>query len=325
MYVVEQGGKLRVVTNGRASTAAALDLSGNLSSGNEQGFLGATFSPDATHLYVDYTDKNGNTNVDEYAMRGVNADASTRRRVFFVEQPYPNHNGGEVVFGPDGMLYIGLGDGGSAGDPHQNGQNLGRPLGKILRVDPHAVSGQKGAAYSVPRDNPFVGRQGAFPEIWMWGLRNPWRFSFDRSTGDTWIGDVGQGEYEEVDYARHGQQGINWGWNRREGKHRFSGATPAGARDPIVETTHTDGNCAIVGGYVYRGRAIPKLDGVYLYGDDCRPNIEGVVQRGGLATGTRDLGIQVPQLTTFGEDGVGELYVAAREPGTVYRIVGGAS
>jgi glucose/arabinose dehydrogenase len=317
MYVAEQGGALRRIVNGRPA-GVALDLSSNLSHGNEQGFLGAAFSPDGKRLYVDYTDANGNTNVDEYAMNGVNADTSTRRRVLFVSQPYANHNGGEVVFGPDGLLYIGLGDGGSAGDPQHHAQDLGSPLGKILRINPKP-SGN--ASYTIPPDNPFVGRPGAFAANWMFGLRNPWRFSFDRATGDVWIGDVGQGEYEEIDYAPRGQVGINWGWNLREGDHEYNGARPAGARDPIVETTHSNGWCAIVGGYVYRGRAIPKLVGTYLYGDNCRSNIEGVVQRDGRAVAGRDLGITVDSLTTFGEDRLGEVYLAARG-GTIYKLAG---
>ena len=315
MYVAEQTGALRRIVNGRAS-GLALDLRGNLSNGTEQGFLGAAFSPDGKRLYVDYTDANGDTNVDEYVMNGQNADASTRRRLLFVDQPYPNHNGGEVVFGPDGELYIGLGDGGSAGDPNDNAQNLGVPLGKILRIDPKQAGN---ASYSIPKDNPFVGRAGAFAENWMFGLRNPWRFSFDRKTGDVWIGDVGQNVYEEIDYARHGEDGINWGWREREGLHEFKGAQPPGGRDPIVETAHDDDWCAIVGGYVYRGRAIPALYGAYLYGDNCRPGIEGLVQRGGRAIAQRSLGLTVPALTTFGEDGTGELYAAARG-GTIFRI-----
>jgi glucose/arabinose dehydrogenase len=319
MYVVEQGGGLRIVRDGHV-VGTALDLSGNLSHGNEQGFLGATFSPDGSRLYVSYTDRDGNTNVDEYRMRGENADPQTRRRVFFTRQPYANHNGGEVTFGPDGMLYIGLGDGGSEGDPNSIGQDLATPLSKILRVNPTPAGV---ASYSVPRDNPFVSRRGAVRETWMWGLRNPWRFTFDRATGDVWIGDVGQNAYEEIDYAKAGEQGINWGWSAREGFHAYKGARPPGARDPIVDEAHRDGWCAIVGGYVYRGRAIPALDGVYLYGDDCRPNIDGLVQRGGRAIGHRDMGVQVDQLTSFGEDGTGELYAAARG-GTIYRIVRGS-
>jgi glucose/arabinose dehydrogenase len=318
MYVVEQSGALRIVRDGRV-VGTALDLSNNLTHGNEQGFLGATFSPDGGRLYVDYTDANGDTNVDEYEMRGDDADPATRRRVLFLEQPFPNHNGGEVTFGPDGMLYIGLGDGGGAGDTQGSGQNLSVLLGKILRINPAPVAG---ATYTVPKNNPFVGRPGAAREVWMWGLRNPWRFSFDRATSDVWIGDVGQNAYEEIDFARAGEQGVNWGWNPREGFHAYAGSRPAGARDPIVETSHDDGNCAIVGGYVYRGRAIPALDGVYVFSDNCRPNIDAVVQRGGRAIAQRDLGVSVDALTTFGEDRTGELYAAARD-GTIYRFVAG--
>jgi glucose/arabinose dehydrogenase len=317
MYVAEQTGTLRRIVNGHASPTPALDLRANLSHGNEQGFLGAAFSPDAKFIYVSYTDAHGDTNVDAYTMRGPNADASTLRRVFFASQPYANHNGGEIATGPDGMLYIGLGDGGSEDDPHGYGQSLATPLSKILRINPAQLGH---ASYSVPADNPFVGHKGVVPETWMWGLRNPWRFSFDRATGDLWIGDVGQDKYEEIDYAPHGQRGINWGWSAREGFHEHKGARPAGERDPIVEAPHADGYCAIVGGYVYRGHAFPALDGVYLYGDNCRPNIEGLVQRGGRAIATRNFDVTVPELTSFGEDGTGELYVAARGE-TIYRIV----
>jgi glucose/arabinose dehydrogenase len=318
MYVVEQSGALRIVRDGGV-VGTALDLGGNLSGGNEQGFLGATFSPDGRRLYVDYTDANGDTNIDEYRMQGDNAVPGSRRRVMFVEQPYSNHNGGGVVVGPDGMLYIGLGDGGSAGDPQGNGQDLSALLGKILRINPKPVGG---APYSVPKNNPFVGRAGAAREVWMWGLRNPWRFSFDRATGDVWIGDVGQNAYEEIDFAAAGDDGVNWGWNAREGAHDFAGSPPPGARDPIVETGRDNGECAIVGGHVYRGRAIPSLDGVYLFGDNCRPTIFGVVQRGGRALAQRDLGVTVDALTTFGEDRTGEVYAAARN-GTIYKFVRG--
>ena len=316
MYVVEQTGTLREVVDGHAASTPALDLRANLSHGNEQGFLDAAFSPDGSHVFVSYTDRNGDTNVDEYAMRGANADPATRRRVFFTHQPYPNHNGGEVTFGPDGMLYVGLGDGGSEGDPDNYGQDLASPLSKILRIDP-SPAGR--AAYSVPADNPFVGRTGVVPETWMWGLRNPWRFSFDRATGDLWIGDVGQNLYEEIDFAPRGEQGINWGWSAREGFHAFKGARPPGARDPVVEAPHSQGYCAIVGGYVYRGRAIRALDGVYVYGDDCRPDVEALVQRGGHLLAQRDLGVRVDQLTSFGEDRTGELYAVSRT-GTVFRF-----
>ena len=255
MYVAEQGGTFRRIVNGHAS-GIALDLRANLSHGNEQGFLGAAFSPDGKRLYVDYTDANGDTNVDEYTMKGDDADASTRRRVLFVDQPYANHNGGEVVFGPDGELYIGFGDGGSAGDPHNNAQNLGVPLGKILRIDPKRAGTRRTAfpptirSSDAPARLPRTGcsacatrgasRSTARPAIS--GSATSARASTRRST-----------------LRRTGQHGINWGWSQREGNHEFKGARPAGARDPIVETTHDDGWCAIVGGYVYRGRAIPAL------------------------------------------------------------------
>jgi glucose/arabinose dehydrogenase len=319
MFVAEQSGHVRIVdANGRLAPDPVLTV-GPLSRGNEEGLLGITFSPDGSKLYVDYTDPSNDTHVDEYTMRGDAVLTSTRRRLLVVEQPHTNHKGGEVLTGPDGMLYIGLGDGGSEGDPDHIGQNLRTLLAKILRINPNP-SGS--SPYSVPADNPFVGRAGAAPETWMWGLRNPWRFSFDRATGDLWIGDVGQDKYEEIDVARRGEKGINWGWSAREGFHAYRGSAPPDARDPLLETLHSQGNCAIVGGYVYRGRAIPALRGVYLFGDNCRPNIVGVLESGGKVVQQRDLGPTVPELTSFGEDDSGELYALARG-GTIYRIVGG--
>jgi glucose/arabinose dehydrogenase len=258
--------------------------------------------------------------VDEYTMQGETAMAASRRQVLVIDHPFSNHNGGELLTGPDGMLYIGVGDGGSEGDPNHYGQNLGTMLAKILRINP-APKG--GAAYSVPADNPYVARAGARPETWMWGLRNPWRFSFDRATGEMWIGDVGQNKYEEIDLAPKGAKGINWGWSAREGFHPYNGgAQPEGARDPILETAHTDGTCAIVGGYVYRGRAIPSLRGVYMFGDNCEPRLVGVAQSGGKVVQQRNLGPRVDGLTTFGEDPAGEIYAAARG-GTIFRITAG--
>jgi glucose/arabinose dehydrogenase len=318
MYVAEQPGTVRVVgADGRPAVAPVLSL--DVSRGNEQGLLGLAFSPDGTKLYVHYTDPNGDTRVVEYTMRGDVADPQSRRELLFQDQPYSNHNGGQVVFGPDGMLYITLGDGGSGGDPQNNAPNLGTLLGKILRINPRPPPGG-GAPYTVPADNPFAARRGVRTEIWMYGLRNPWRFSFDRATGDVWIGDVGQNAYEEIDFAPAGQSGIDWGWSAREGFHRFRGDRPPGARDPIVETGHGQGECAVVGGYVYRGRAIASLQDVYVFGDNCRPELVAVLQRDGRAVAQRDLGVQVPDLTTFGEDPAGELYAASRG-GTVYRVV----
>jgi len=317
IYVAEQGGRIRIIgSNGRPTATPVLSLS--VSHGNEQGLLGLVFSPDGTKLYVDYTDTKGDSHVDEYTMRGDVADPSTRREILFQQQPFPNHNGGEVTIGPDDMLYIGFGDGGGGGDPFGNAQNLHSWLGKILRVDPTASGSPP---YSVPADNPFVTRSGARAEIWMYGLRNPWRFSFDRANGDVWIGDVGQSLYEEIDYGKAGERGINWGWNAREGFHPYKRASAPGARDPIIETSHADGNCAIVGGYVYRGNAIPLLWGTYLYGDNCNPSLVGVRAQNGRVLQTRELG-QIDQLTSFGEDPSGELYAASRE-GTIYRLAAG--
>jgi glucose/arabinose dehydrogenase len=317
MFVAEQGGRIRVVSaDGTLSPTPLLEI-GPLSNGNEEGLLGLTFSLDGSKLYVDYTDPGMDTHVDEYTMRGDVAVASSRRQVLFVEQPFANHNGGQVTIGADGMLYVGLGDGGSGGDPNHNGQNLNTLLAKILRINPTATAN---AAYSVPAGNPFAGQANARPETWMWGLRNPWRFSFDRKTGAMWIGDVGQGDYEEIDFAAKGEKGINWGWSAREGLHGYRGGDPPpGARDPILDTSHADGNCAIVGGYVYRGKAIPALDGVYLFGDNCDIHIVGVVASGGKLVAQRELDPTAPQLTTFGEDPAGEVYAATRG-GTVYRF-----
>ena len=314
MYVAEKTGRVRRIVSGSARVVVRL----NVSTGSEQGLLGIAFSPNGQKLYVDYTDKLGHTHVDELTMKKNKAVLSTRRRILFQTQPFANHNGGQVTVGPDGMLYIALGDGGSGGDPFGNGQNLNTFLGKILRINPNPSGG---FPYSIPLDNPFVGVPGARPEIWMYGLRNPWRWSFDRVTHDVWIGDVGQDLFEEVDFAPAGQSGVNWGWNRREGLHPYLGGTsPPGARDPIIETAHADGNCSITGGYVYRGSAIPALQGAYLYSDVCTGEILAAVQSGGVITGSRDLGINVTSLVSFAEGPTGELY-AIGLGGTVYQIV----
>ncbi|MCU1353078.1 MAG: glucose/sorbosone dehydrogenase-like protein [Acidimicrobiales bacterium] len=314
MYVAEQGGHVRVVYQGHV---VATSLTLTVSTGAEQGLLGIAFSADGTKMYVDYTDANGDTRVDEYTMQTYKAVVSSRRQLLFQKQPYVNHNGGQVVVGPDGMLYVSFGDGGGAGDPQGNGQKLTTLLGKIVRIDPRP---RGYSSYQIPPDNPFAGRGfAARGEIWMYGLRNPWRFTFDRTTGDMWIGDVGQNKYEEVDYAPAGTKGQNWGWNQREGFHSYRGAQPADGRDPLFERAHTDGDCSVTGGYVYRGRAIPALTGAYVWGDFCAGNITAVVQQGGVVTQTADLGLHVSQLDTFGESPSGELVVASRA-GTIYLI-----
>jgi glucose/arabinose dehydrogenase len=322
LYVIEQPGRVRAIRDGRLDPQAVLDLRADIASGGERGLLGIAFSPDGRHLYLDYTDKKGDTHVTEWA---VGADGKiaqdSRREVLFQKQPYPNHNGGQLAFGPDGFLYIALGDGGSGGDPQGNGQNLGTWLGKILRIAPRPAGG---SAYTVPRDNPFVNRQGAKPEIWAYGLRNPWRFSFDPGTGDLWIGDVGQDSWEEVDrQPGRSKGGENYGWNLREGRHPFKGDKPAGGVDPVLEyRLHKDGTCSVIGGRVYRGRRLPALTGHYVYGDYCAGWVKEVPVG---ASGSEDPAnprtvlTGVSGLSSFGVDQAGELYVLSLK-GPVYRL-----
>jgi glucose/arabinose dehydrogenase len=312
LYVAGQEGEITAIRGGE--TESILDLSGEVSSGSEQGLLGLDFSRDGAFLYVNYTDAEGDTRVVEFAMADGGVDEGSRREVLFVDQPYSNHNGGNLVFGPDGNLYIGLGDGGSGGDPHDNGQSLGTMLGKMLRIVPRPEGGQP---YGVPRDNPFIGREGARPEIWAYGLRNPWRYSFDRETGDLWIGDVGQDQVEEIDFQPAGSSGgENYGWNRLEGSEPFSGEAPPDAIPPIYEYTV---GCAVTGGYVYRGQAIPDLHGAYLFADFCGGRIMAVRQEGGRVMEERAFDVTVSSLSSFGEDPNGELYVLSLG-GPVYRI-----
>jgi glucose/arabinose dehydrogenase len=307
LYVANQVGDVRALVGGHLTATRVLDLRGAVSTGNEQGLLGITFSPDGKLLYVDFTDPNGDTRVQQFTMKGDVAEVSTRRQLLFVKQPYPNHNGGEVVTGPDGMLYIGLGDGGSEGDPQKNGQNRSTFLSKILRIDPAPTS--KGP-YSVPADNPFVSDPNARPETWEWGLRNPWRFSFDRATGDLWIGDVGQNAWEEVDFAKAGVGGLNFGWSAREGTHQYKGARPPGEVDPVYEYSHQAGGVAVTGGYVYRGTRIPNLVGSYLFADYSEGNITALEQNNGRVLAHRELNDQISSgISSFGQDNSGELYV----------------
>jgi glucose/arabinose dehydrogenase len=321
MYVAEQGGRVRIVdtTNG-AVVGTALTLSG-IGTGGERGLLGLAFSIDGTKMYVDYTDSAGTIKVVEYTMSGDTAIVASARALLSIAHPRTNHNGGEVHVAPDGTLYIATGDGGGGGDPDLNGQNVNTLLGKILRIDP-TPSAQ--LPYTIPTDNPFVGQADHREEIWMYGLRNPWRFTFDRDTGDMWIADVGQGLYEEVDYAPAGTgSGANWGWNLREGFHAFAGAQPPNGQDPLFEKAHSEGYCAIIGGYVYRGTAIANLNGAYVFGDLCRSVLSAAVQSGGTATEQTDFTVGASQITTFGEDHDGELYVA-NLGGFVYKLVEGS-
>jgi glucose/arabinose dehydrogenase len=324
IYIAGKLGQVWALHDGTVDPSPVLDLSGRVSTGGEQGLLGLAFSPSGEFAYVNYTDRRGDTDIVEYAWRDGRPDPSTARRVLFVDQPFPNHNGGNLAFGPDGHLYIGLGDGGSdytrgdpQGDPDRNGQNLGVLLGKMLRIDPRPNGTQP---YGIPDDNPFVGQKGARPEIWAYGLRNPWRYSFDRATGDLWIGDVGAGAEEEIDLQPAGAAGgQNYGWNAMEGTVAWRDP-PAGAVPPLDEYDHRTGACSVTGGYVYRGTAIPDLVGWYVFGDYCT----GVLHVLQVGPGGRRVyvaaGADVPQLTSFGEDQQGELY-ALSLGGGVYRLV----
>jgi glucose/arabinose dehydrogenase len=318
LYVAEKVGRV-VALAGGSEPRTVLDLTGQVSLGSEQGLLGLAFSPDGTFVYVDFTDTNGDTHVTEFRFGDEGADVGSRREVLFVHQPFSNHNGGGLAFGPDGHLYVALGDGGSGGDPHGNGQSLSTLLGKILRISPRPSHGRP---YGIPNDNPFVGKVGAKPEIWDYGLRNPWRFSFDRETGDLWIADVGQSAYEEVDVQPAGSTGgLNFGWNLFEGTHPYGAAVdPAGFTMPVYEYIHDGGVCAVTGGYVYRGTAIPDLVGAYVFGDYCGGRLEAFEARGDRATGHRLLGPVVDGLASFGEDAQGELYVCALS-GEVFKLV----
>jgi glucose/arabinose dehydrogenase len=317
LYIAGKTGLVTAIRNGRVDSRPVLDLSGQVSSGGEQGLLGLAFSPNGDFLYVNYTDLDGDTRVVEYRMGRQRANAGSARELLFVDQPFSNHNGGNLVFGPDGMLYIGLGDGGSGGDPFDNGQSLATKLGKMLRVDPRPSGGN---AFGVPRDNPFVGQEGADPAIWAYGLRNPWRYSFDRETGDLWIGDVGQGTLEEIDFQPGDSEGgENYGWNRLEGTQPYQGDAPRGAVPPVHEYPTREG-CAVTGGYVYRGTAIRGLHGAYLFGDFCSGMVRAIVLRGRQVVQERDLPIRVSSLASFGEDQDGELYLLALS-GEVYRLV----
>ena len=323
LYVVEKTGHIiRIAPNG-GDAATFLDLSDQVTSGGEQGLLSMAFAPDFAEsglFYVDYTDTDGNTQVVEYhAPEGGVADPESARQVIEVDQPFANHNGGQLQFGPDGLLYIGLGDGGSEEDPQRNGQDLSTPLAKILRIDPQPDGAKP---YRVPSDNPFAGQAGAAPETYAYGLRNPWRFSFDRRTGDLWIGDVGQNEFEEIDGVTPGEAaGANFGWSAFEGDARFNDDQRAPhATGPVLTYSHEHG-CSVTGGYVVRDRELPSLYGRYLYGDYCQGDLRSFTARAGApARDDRPLGVQIPSLSSFGEDAAGDIYAMSLD-GPVYQLV----
>jgi glucose/arabinose dehydrogenase len=321
LFVVEQPGRIRVIRDGRLLPRPFLDISAKVGYGGERGLLGLAFHPRYAvngRFYVDYTDRHGDTRVERYAATpsADTADPSSAHPVLFVAQPYANHNGGDVLFGPDGMLYVGMGDGGSGGDPRGNGQSLGTLLGKLLRLDV-----DRAEPYAVPPDNPFVGRPGARPEIWAYGLRNPWRLAFDSTEGLLYIADVGQNLWEEVDVAAASARGLNYGWNRMEGAHcyRIGLCSREGLTLPTLEYGHGDG-CAIVGGFVYRGRNLPAEVGRYFYSDYCGGWLRSFRYEHGTATEARAWRVRRPgPVLSFGQDAAGELYLLAAN-GTVYRL-----
>jgi len=326
LFVVEKGGLIRIVKNGAVLAAPFLDVSAEISTGSEQGLLGLAFDPQYGangRFFVSYTNRAGDNVLMSYQVSADadRADAASGIVRLTVDQPYDNHNGGHIVFGPDGYLYMGLGDGGAGGDPDGHGQDRSDLLGSILRLD---VSGATG--YTVPAGNPLVGVAGTRDELWNWGLRNPWRFSFDRSTGDLYIGDVGQGAREEIDVstaASGSGRGVNYGWSIMEGMRCYeaSSCDMTGLTLPVLDYSHGDG-CSVTGGYVYHGAAIPGLVGTYFYSDYCGGWVRSFKYVGGAVTeaGSWDAlapGCGVP---SFGEDGTGELYILT-VAGGVYRIV----
>jgi glucose/arabinose dehydrogenase len=305
LYVVEQRGTIRVIDRGRLRSGFFLDVRGLVVAGGEQGLLGLAFHPryrTNKRFYVNYTDRNGDTRVVEYRSNGTRALTGTARRILAVDQPYANHNGGHVLFGPDGGLYVGLGDGGSGGDPENRAQNMGTLLGKMIRID--------------------VNRAGAPRRIVGNGLRNPWRYSFDRRTDDLYIGDVGQGSLEEIDYLPRARLGTlqNYGWPLFEGRARFKEAEQGPGRlvEPVAQYDR-DGGCSVTGGVVYRGTQVRGYAGRYLYGDYCSGIIWSLKIVSGRATELRQESFQAEGLTSFGEDSAGEVFLTTHG-GTVYRL-----
>ena len=329
IFVVEQGGTIRVVRAGRRLSRPFLDIRSLVTSGGEQGLLSLAFAPDyakTKRFYVNYTDKAGRQRIVEYrAATPDRAAPSSARTVLRYDGVEPNDNGGLLVFGPDRLMYAGTGDGGGANDQHGargNAQDLGSLLGKLLRIDPR----RKGSRpYSVPASNPFAGRDGARPEIYSYGLRNPWRFSFDRATGDLAIADVGQNAVEEVDFASKGAaSGVNYGWRPLEGNRRNFNEPAAGAVAPVLELQHSAGNCSITGGYVVRDGSLPALLGRYVYGDLCKGELRSVKLAPGSASGDAAIpGVaHVDTLASFGEDARGRVYAISLS-GPVYRLAAG--
>ncbi|HEX5239576.1 MAG TPA: PQQ-dependent sugar dehydrogenase [Candidatus Limnocylindrales bacterium] len=326
LFVASQDGRAWVIRNGSVVATPLLDLRGQITSGGERGLLGLAVHPGFPadpRVFVDYTDLQGNTVVASYTIDASNPDRldpASAKTILQVGQPYANHNGGQLGFGPDGDLYISLGDGGSGGDPQGNGQKLDTTLGKILRIDvDHSANG---LAYAIPSGNPFAGNPLAHPEIWLYGLRNPWRFSFDPATNDLWIGDVGQGNWEEIDVDPAGVGGLNYGWNRMEGDHCYqpsTGCDESGITLPVAEYDHSHG-CAVIGGVVDRDPGQPILQGAYLYSDNCS-GIIWALDADAAQPSPAQVGQTDPGIAAFGVDQAGAVY-AANLNGTISRVAG---
>lgn len=323
LFVVERAGRIRIVRGGDVLPDPFLDITDLVSTGGERGLLGMAFHPAYAHngwFFLNYSDRDGNTRIERYTVSDApdRAERASATLVLAIEQPYGNHNGGMIAFGPDGMLYVGMGDGGSANDPHGHGQDAHTLLGALLRV---SVDGDA-QPYGIPPDNPFAGGTGGRPEIWATGLRNPWRFSFDRAGGRLLIADVGQNAWEEINVVDPTVAGRNYGWRRMEGAHCTGalGCETEGLTLPLVEYGHDQG-CSVIGGYVYRGAALADVVGHYFYSDWCRGWLRSfrVGDDGAIAEHIEwpvgDLGTVV----SFGEDAAGELYVVSQN-GRIYRL-----
>lgn len=323
-YVGERAGVVLDVDLTTGDATAVLDITDETTTDEERGLLGLVVGLDGTVLYVSYTDLDGNTRIDEYVIGDDGSlDEDSRRIVFNLDQPFANHNGGHLTFGPDGMLYIGLGDGGAAGDPLRAGQDPEQLLGSILRIDPTGVDG---SAYGIPDDNPFVGVDGARPEVWLKGVRNPWRFSFDRTTGDLWIGDVGQNAVEEISFLPAAADGLgagrgaNLGWNAMEGDVPFEdGIEPDDHTPPVFTYRHADGSCSVTGGFVYQGR-ITELFGAYLFADYCAGELRALATVDGEVVDDATIAGPVGRPVSFAQDPAGEVYLVT-QPGDILQLV----
>lgn len=326
LFILERGGRIHIWQDGELKPGPYLDITDRVGAGGERGLLGLAFHPryaETGTFYVNYTDRNGDTHIAQFSVRSGNldqADPASEKQLLLVEQPFPNHNGGALAFGPDGYLYIGLGDGGSAGDPFENGQSLDTLLGKILRIDV-----DQGDPYAIPDSNPFA-NGGGLPEIWAYGLRNPWRFAFDRQTGDLYIGDVGQNQHEEIDFQPASSPGgENYGWNIFEGNACYTGdpCSEAGLTAPVYTYTHAEAGCSVTGGVVYRGAALPEWQGIYFFGDYCSGMVGGLLPSSSLgeAGGWQHAWLfnGAGNISSFGEDSIGEVYLADLN-GTIYQL-----